>query len=160
RRALLSSAMGLDLLADLGWEILEANVQVAAYTLRDTCADTVRCIDARSSARRDDALRAIAIDGVTIDREVLQKLPNAVLAYALPPQVLQVVAISPYLSDRAVLPRGLGSNDADRTYRFWVEVDISDLSREGRWQPLANGGDYSPFFRADLGVALWRTKEG
>jgi hypothetical protein len=81
------------------------------------------------------------------------------LAFGLPEVVFQRASEWHPLGDIATLPRGLGSNKADRTYLAWVEVPM--LQGDGaRWEPLANGGEFSPWWRDDRGVADWRTPTG
>ena len=64
------------------------------------------------------------------------------------------------LAEIAVLPRGLGSNSAFRTYRAWYEVPVGTIGEGRRFRSLCNGGEYSPFFREDAGVADWMRSNG
>ena len=93
-------------------------------------------------------------------REDFSRLPKQVLAYAIPNEILEMYSECSPLDAMSALPRGLGSNKAERTFRAWVEVLPESSGAENRWVNLANGGDFSPFWREDLGVANWRALNG
>jgi hypothetical protein len=157
RLELLRGDVRLRHLADLGWGVLDANVQTVAYVLeRDVeSATCINCKEVQEKARR-----LLSNDRwVAVDHESFLQLPDSVLAFELPGSVLQRVSEWRSLNDIANLPRGLGSNKAERTYLAWFEVPLTQGSPR-RWEPLANGGDFSPWWRDDLGVGDWRTPQG
>lgn len=157
RRDLLTGNVTLRALCDLGWGVLDANVQTAAYVLLRG-SDEVACIDARELIDKSTVLRNHGSWKWSESSSFL-RLPDNLLAYALPNIVLKRASEWQQLADIASLPRGLGSNKADRTYLAWVEVPEFE-SQEPRWEPLTNGGDFSPWWRENLGVADWRMPDG
>ena len=161
RQRLLEGVPSLRAFADLGWGVLDADVQVAAYVISSnlTSKDSTFS-DVREDPNKADAILPMASSWRWISRSVLASLPDSVLAYTLPPEILRAVRSWPALSEMAILPRGLGSNKAVRTYLAWVEVPCEALGRGLRWEALANGGGYSPYWRQDLGVADWRIPSG
>ena len=161
RSQFLECSPQLTALLDLGWGVLDANVQVAAFVLSDAQSGMCSCLDVRALGE-DRALRSSAKTNSwrAVPIVAFERLPDHVIAYALPPSVLHAVQHFPALGDVAELPRGLGSNKAARTYLSWVEVPERSCEPDGRWRPLANGGEYSPYWRQDLGVADWLTPAG
>ena len=161
RNELLQKPRQLSALLDLGWEVLDANVQVAAYVVADSGGGACACLDLRNEAEAKPVLsRAASGAWSWTPIDVFRRLPDLVLAYSLPTVIVRAVEGLPALGDIAELPRGLGSNKAARTYLFWAEISLSDGNEQGRWRPLANGGDYAPYWRQDLGVADWLTPRG
>lgn len=158
RRNLLGGSTSLTCLVDLGWGVLDSNVQVTAYVARSTPEPFVLCCDLRNEDEKAVRLKEVVNLGCLVRNKSFDRLPGAVLAYQLPETVLKKALSSAQLNEISELPRGLGSNKSERTYRAWVEVPIEGL--RNRWQPLANGGEFSPFFRADLGVADWEMPTG
>ena len=166
RFRLLSATWSLRLAVDLGWGVLDtADVQVAAYVLSNQGGSQHLFLDLREVADKSDTLATILTD-VTVSRvRVLTEshfrhLPNRVFAYSLPQVIFDLFVRDKSLSDIATLPRGLGSNKAFRTYRVWFEVPQGSIGAKKRWRTLSNGGDFSPFFREDAGVADWLRHDG
>jgi hypothetical protein len=148
------------LLADLGWGVLDANVQVCAYTLARNESEICAFVDARDILEKDSALRPASSSWRWKNSSALARLPDSVLAYSVPDSVLEKLQKWPSLADIAELPRGLGSNKAARTYLAWFEVADGAIGKGKRWASLANGGEYSPYWRQDLGIADWRSPNG
>lgn len=157
RNLLLSSDPRLTLLADLGWGVLDANVQVCAYVLAHNANEACAFIDAREHADKEKSLLPASPYWHWKNTDELTKLPDSVLAYSVPDSVLEKLTKWRRLADIADLPRGLGSNKASRTYLAWFEVATASLGADNRWAPLSNGGEYSPYWRQDLGVADWQS---
>lgn len=157
RGFLLSSDPKLTLLADLGWGVLDANVQVCAYVLTQNANEMCAFVDARDLSEKEEALRPTSPTWRWKNSTELERLPDSVLAYSVPNSVLEKLPKWRRLADIADLPRGLGSNKAARTYLAWFEVKDSSIGEDKRWASLANGGEYSPYWRQDLGIADWRS---
>ena len=160
RKKLLNDVPSLDLLADLGFGVLDADVQVAIYTLTNTSNKITSCLDIREERDKEKLLIDYNKKSRIVPHEVFLRLPNTIFAYNLPFHILNIVEHNPALTDLSDLPRGLGSNKAGRTYLFWAEVPSKSLIEGGRWEPLANGGDFSPYYRDYLGVADWKNPSG
>ena len=148
------------LLADLGWGVLDANVQVCAYVLAQNTNEMCAFVDARDLPEKETALRPTSSTWHWKNSTELERLPDSVLAYSVPNSVLEKLPKWRSLADIADLPRGLGSNKAARTYLAWFEVADGSIGETRRWASLANGGEYSPYWRQDLGIADWRSPNG
>ena len=164
RQALMSSNNSLEFTLDLGWGVLDtADVQVAAYSIRMGHSSIHSFMDVRDIDNKEDEIKAEVgriLDWSALTDSQLRQLPNGVFAYNLHPLILQMLNSSKKLSDIAILPRGLGSNKAVRTYRAWYEVPIGSIGEHGRYRSLCNGGEFSPFYREDAGVADWIRSDG
>lgn len=160
RAFLLSSDPKLTMLADLGWGVLDANVQVCAYVLAQTANEMCAFVDARDVSEKEIAVRPTSPGWHWKNSTELERLPDSVLAYSVPDSVLEKLLKWRSLADIADLPRGLGSNKAARTYLAWFEVADDSIGEGKRWASLANGGEYSPYWRQDLGIADWRSPNG
>ena len=160
RTFLLSSDPKLTLLADLGWGVLDANVQVCAYVLARNENGTCAFVDARETLEKESALLPASSNWRWKISSAFERLPDSVLAYSVPDSVLEKLQKWRSLSDIAELPRGLGSNKAARTYLAWFEIAEGSIGVGKRWASLANGGEYSPYWRQDLGIADWRSPNG
>ena len=163
-RTRLTSDLGLIALAELGWGVLDgADVQVATYVVRKG-SERVHLFVSLSG---DDGEPAEQLRGVIADikwtplsRELIRKLPSSAFAHTLPTAYLTHLEAQSALRDFATLPRGLGSNDANRTYKAWYEVPIDSIGAGKTYRSLCNGGSFSPFFRDDAGVAEWLRSDG
>jgi hypothetical protein len=160
RKALLDSDEPINALADLGWGVLDANVQVCAYTVSPRTSELCGFVDARDDENKSKIIHPNGPNWRWKKRRIFSRLPKHVIAYAVPSEVLNLYDECVSLDSVAFLPRGLGSNKAERTFRAWVEVLPQSIGEKGRWASLANGGDFSPFWRDDLGVAEWRSANG
>lgn len=161
RDQLLTGNLTLKYLVDLGWGVLDANVQTAAYVLSNSEVEKRSgFVDLRDCVEKSEALSRQVNAPTWVSRDILGKLPDNVLAYSLPSSIMTGIEKWKSLSDLAILPRGLGSNKASRTYLAWFEVSSARVGPSGRWRSLANGGEYSPYWREDLGVADWEYPAG
>ena len=160
RECLINSEAPINALADLGWGVLDANVQVCAFVTGPDPIEMCAFIDARELEDKASAILPQSNQWLWRTRETFGRLPKQVLAYAIPNEILVLYRKCEALDANTVLPRGLGSNKAERTFRAWVEVLPEASGPDGRWVYLANGGDFSPFWREDLGVADWRATNG
>ncbi|GGC16572.1 hypothetical protein GCM10011363_36250 [Marivita lacus] len=160
RECLINSQTPISALADLGWGVLDANVQVCAFATGPNPIEMCAFVDAREVEDKASAILPQSNQWLWRTRETFGRLPKQVLAYSIPNEILELYRACDPLDAMSVLPRGLGSNKAERTFRAWVEVLPEDTGPDGRWVCLANGGDFSPFWREDLGVADWRATNG
>ncbi|MBM3204200.1 hypothetical protein FJZ55_09900, partial [Candidatus Woesearchaeota archaeon] len=160
RMSLIDSSAPITALADLGWGVLDANVQVCAYTMTPDTSDICAFADVKEDIEKGELIKCNSEKWGYKSLSTFKNLPRTVLAYSIPNKILDLYEKWERLEHIADLPRGLGSNKAERTFRSWVE--IPNVSENGvlRWASLANGGDFSPFWREDLGLTEWRSKKG
>lgn len=162
-RARLTSDLGLIGLVELGWGILDdADVQVAIYVVRNNSEP----IHLFSSLTGDEEPAKSLVNVIrnlgwtALTSKLINKLPNRAFAHTLPLAYLDHLETQTRLKEVATLPRGLGSNDAYRTYKAWYEVPENSIGQGKRYRSLSNGGQCSPFFREDAGVAEWLRVDG
>jgi len=160
REQLLVAKEPMSLLADLGWGVLDANVQVCAFATSPEYSEQCGFVDAREAEDKGDFILPKREGWLWKKRQIFRQLPRMVFAYAIPNEILALYEKCEPLEAISTLPRGLGSNKAERTFRAWVEVLPESIGRDARWISLANGGESSPFWREDLGVAEWRAVNG
>ena len=164
RACLTSENINLVALADLGWGVLDgADVQVATYIIRKG-VESAHLFASLASSGGDAAeeMRRIVAEArwTRLTKEVIRKLPSNAFAHTLPAAYLSHLGEQPSLRELAVLPRGLGSNDANRTYKAWYEAPANKIGPGKHYSSLCNGGPCSPFFRDDAGVAEWLREDG
>ncbi len=166
RRRILGSHWSLMVAVDLGWGVLDtADVQVAAYVVANRGISDHLFLDVREADEKPAVILSGFSDAKMPQVKVLtdshfRHIPNHVFAYSLPQVILDMFVRERTLADIAVLPRGLGSNKAFRTYRVWFEIPRGSIGERRRWRTLCNGGDFSPFSREDAGVADWTLPDG
>jgi hypothetical protein len=161
RKLLLDGDTKLSALVDLGWGVLDANVQVCAYVLNPSgAASSCTFMDLRGETDKAARLSPLEQTWRQVPNSVFEKFPNNIFAFTVPDSVLDKLGRWRSLASIANLPRGLGSNKAERTFRAWYEVLPADLEPDKRWVSLSNGGDLSPYWRSDMGIADWKTPSG
>jgi len=159
-------------LADLGWAVLDAWVQTAAYVVGNVsfahAAPTFFKLSEGSSDslpanRIADSIAQILIprlsEGAFIQRvEDLRELPGGAMCFWLPPEVVAHFRRSPRLDPSVVDARiGLSSGENARFYALVWEVPRAEIGRAKSWERLTNGGPYSPFYRDQFWVISWES---
>lgn len=154
RRWLLSSA-ALDDFLDLGWGVLDAQVEVAAYVLRLGEPAGINFIDARDDAKGQELSAPLEeLPRFELDQEVVRRMPGATFLYALHPDAAAWTARAPALAEAAHPGEGIHAPGSDRYFRLWWETIGSDNS----WVCIANGGPHAPFLRDWKLVADWSSE--
>lgn len=148
----------LDVHIDLGWGVLDANVEVAASVLRSSSSRMRNSliIDARSElpAVKDVSVRK-AIDGllnyvveknsIIINPYVFNEYPNAVLGYDFPGFVRKAFQYLLPISEKAVFFEG-HTLKSEVYFRSWWEVNKSEVfDSKSPWKRLYNGGAYQRY---------------
>ncbi len=144
---------------DLGWEVLDANVETTASVIRVSpppVADAV-FIDVRSlkpdmkGSASLEALRAYSM-GITNDKLVVargstfRKFPNAVVGYDFPEHARRSFFNMRSISSQSVTLYEGHTLKAEVFFRYWWEVPLSEaFIPDAPWQRLYNGGDYQRF---------------
>jgi hypothetical protein len=143
---------------DLGWEVLDANVEATSSVLRVNPIPSVALfIDVRSETSDKKGEKSLKIISDLTKGEIHQqaqlaqgtsfrKFPNAVIGYDFPE----------YARRSFKTMRGLSGNDvvlyeghtlkSEVFFRYWWEVPLSFAFIPGaKWQRLYNGGDYQRY---------------
>jgi hypothetical protein len=163
-RTRLITDLGLICLVELGWGILDdADVAVAAYFIRSG-PEQIHLFSKVDKATEEptSCLEALIQDHgwTALAKSQIARLHKLAFAHTLPAAFLDHLERGRTLRDIASLPRGLGSNDANRTYSTWFEKPLELVGDDKKYRTLANGGPTSPFFRDEAGIAEWLRDDG
>lgn len=156
RRDFLLADNRLTALADLGWGVLDANVEVTSTVLTkgQTGEGQANFIDVRSTgvAEKGAALLSEITDfkGETNGSSILAfdplsflRLPNAVLGYDFPAFVVKLFVEKQSINETGVQVIAGHTILSDRYFRYWWEVPADRAFYPGAdWQRLYNGGEY------------------
>ena len=160
RELILGENVSLTALIDLGFGVLDANVQVCSYVISPNKYNECAFVDVREVEEKKCLVLAKSEGWSWKPINAFNRLPNKILAFNIPDVILDKINKWENLKCIAELPRGLGSNLAERTYRAWYEVSTTKIGIDQRWVSLSNGGDFSPYYRADTGLADWISPTG
>ena len=155
RRSHLIPDYRLEACADLGWEVLDANVEVTTSVLsRRAAFSRGTFIDVRSfPAKIKGGSIAAAVAGLTCGRaeefvfsedpSIFDAFPNAVIGYDFPSFLRKAFKSFPGLSDSGIQAYTGHQLKAEKHFRLWWEVSLAQrpkfLSR------MFNGASYSPY---------------
>ena len=159
RRSILESN-SLGCLADLGYGVLDALVEVAAFIFdcghKCVSSPFLRLLDVKEKA--DQLQREIAklstvghndenvrchLAGVS----AFNMIPKFGWCYWLPSSLLARIASFKTLKEQGISAcKGLDTADDERFLRAFWEVSAEEIGSSKRWLPIAKGGAYSPCF--------------
>ena len=157
RRAHLLSQPEIVGMADLGWDVLDANVEVAALVLEPKNAgrEDVWFVDVRElAANRDRALRVSLRSDTSPrfrrhSRHSFERFPSNSLVYDLPEGLLASFSRVPSMEARGL--RAFTGHQLQSSRHFFCSWEMlqrtpsSPRDREQKWSRLYNGGRYSRF---------------
>lgn len=159
------TATGLIGLTDLGWNVLDALVATCAYVLTHTAvAGRSWFYDLRNSADKADALQSAirkfqagsVASSSLLARDEIEAIPTHPIVHWAPSGLRRAFRELPSLEPNyAIVRKGLSPGDSDRYVRAWWEVPPADRELGAEWAPYANGGSFSPYYRASEGVTRW-----
>lgn len=153
RRQLLGGEASLDMIADLGYGVLDAVVETAAYTIRKASfPQSVTAISVLSSLDKVSALQQQldvfrnarqSLSTYSMPQSLIRSLPSSVIAYWLPPHFADRIRQMKTFENADVrVYSGLQSDHHFRFLRLWWETPPGGGTR---WVPFAKGGEYQPF---------------
>ena len=155
RKSVLLIGEKLICVLDLGWEVLDANVEVAGCILSSSkrLAGQTTCIDLRDVTPGQKASTLPAqFDGADSTRIYSHKtkgfsaFPNHSIVYDLPESLLTAFLRHKSLKARGYLSFTGHQLQSDRHFRnFWEISQEEGLSSAGKFCHLYNGGEYSRF---------------
>lgn len=157
RTRVLGSKGEVEIAADLGSFVLNAQVETAAVVLgkdfgADDKATWVRLLKTRRKAEvLREALMAAKEGGhhrtlYRVSAASLRRLPQAVYAYWMSHELREVVLRSALASAVADVRQGTATADDFRFLRLSWEVPPAQIGLARRWARFAKGGEYRPFF--------------
>ena len=155
---------GLTGAADLDWGVLDgAQVATCAYIVgsqRVSSNADIWFIDAREASDKANVVLSACATGnrvVRISERVFETIPTHPLAHWAPPSIRGAFqAHSGFEPTFGIVRKGLSPGDSDRFVKVWWEIPQHEFMLGRRWAPYANGGSFSPFFRAAKEVVDWR----
>ena len=174
RERILTEVAPIVTLADLGWDVLDdAQVETSAFVfgrsptpinatanvrlffLRLTDAhDKVSAIAEELSALRQGQRHTRTF---VVRPSLFRHLPHHAFAYTVGTELLMQFEQNTSLDPSAANAKtGIQVPGAGTYYKYFWEVLPRNIGRTARWTPLANGGDFSPFYRDNPQVIDWR----
>ncbi|HEX4053848.1 MAG TPA: BREX-1 system adenine-specific DNA-methyltransferase PglX [Tepidisphaeraceae bacterium] len=168
RETLMCEEAVLRLVADLGYGVLDALVETAAYVIdKGLDDDSFTAVSALSNADKDAVIKA-SLDEIKLaassnnvhlsHHKALRALPGAVIAYWLPQKFVSRMLEFEKVSDTDVsVFSGLQTDDDFRFLRLAWESPIGGTYED--WFPFAKGGEYQPF-ADDLHLVVKWTSDG
>jgi hypothetical protein len=152
--------IGLRCLVDLGWGVLDgAQVATAAYVVHTNFMPDAWFMDSRNSGDKESAVCEACMIGhgaVIIPNYLFETIPTHPIAHWAPPLLRNA-----FKRHRCFEPafgtvrKGLSPGDSDRFVNMWWEIPQAEYGLGRRWAPYANGGAFSPFYRATKEVVEW-----
>lgn len=163
----------LEVFADLGYGVLDAMVETAAYTLSNGgsggLATFIRAL--RDEDKAAALLEAAGNPGdsrrFTVSPASFSQVPGSPLCYWVSDRIRRLfVELPPFEGEGRTVKQGLATADDFRFVRAWWEVprESEARSREEtmagkRWVPFAKGGAYSPYY-ADVHLVVNWERDG
>lgn len=165
RRAHLLAQPVLLLAADLGWEVLDANVEVAALVLgaAECCPPTTAFFDVRDvGPERPEVLKLATSNSLDPrswrhTRSLFSGFPSHALVYDLPDSLLATFTNTPSLAGRGL--RGYTGHQLQSSRHFFLSWELPDgkpvelLGAGEQFCRLYNGGEYSRFLLQHCEIA-------
>lgn len=151
RRYLITSK-GPKILVDLGWDVLDANVETAIVICNSASYDTL-FTNINSQEKNDKKTilfnRSSNITDWSIEKlSTFRTFPFASYAYTAPAWVRQGYRNASNRVDQFLFQaaRGMAGANAEHLYRLIFELPLNDLGWNQRWTILQKGSPYSPFY--------------
>jgi hypothetical protein len=140
-----------EIVVDLGWGVLDANVETCATVFRRHSSKALFAdigVEGDNRSMRLAELCGGLCDWNILDIGLFEALPFKAISYAMPRWMSEGYADSNnQLSASLCLAcRGMAGGNAEQLYRVLHEVDPSDRGIDKRWITLQKGSPYSPFY--------------
>jgi len=144
---------------DLGWEVLDANVETAMGVLSKRFVLSSYCADVRSASSQTKNQRLL--DALALQTEPSFKLvssgtfaalPNAIVGYDFPTYLLNGFLECPSLEGAGYKAYSAHTLKAEKHNRVWWEIPTDPAPFF--WQRMFNGSSYSPYSTAFREVAI------
>lgn len=148
--------------ADLGYGVLDALVETAAYVVAQSkpfpivvVIDLLQCSDKSQALLQSLSYQSERLH--IADATLFRNLPGNPLTYWAPPHILACFKrCSTFEPSWGVVKRGVATGDNERFLRLHWEVPSDSISPSGRWIWYAKGGEYSPYFISTHLLLDWK----
>jgi hypothetical protein len=153
----------IESILDLGWNVLDANVEVISLTLSGTDYSKdhhTHCIDVRQvepdfkATVAAETLASRSPSLIVRDQRSFAALPNQVIGYDFPEILLEIFLRFPALKDSGAKANPGLQVKMDRYGRLRCEVNASDFANE-RYINMYNGSPFCRFYTPSVDCVLW-----
>jgi hypothetical protein len=147
-------------LLDLGWEVLDANVEVVCMVLDRLNPHHPKsvCFDVRTTPpdlKGNYALdKVTSMRGVVCSQELFKTLPNCVIGYDFPPVLLRVFSRYSALKNSGAKAHPGLQIKMDQFVRLRLEIDAGKLANRS-YVNLYNGSPFCRFYAPVTDCVLW-----
>jgi len=170
RKNILIGRNAIFCMGDTGWEVLEANVETTTMVFQKSLAPIkhhpafffdVRNIPiGEKGAGLSEKVGAFRQgkkeEGVYLaNPDDFEKLPNLVIGYDIPTFIRKIFVNNRALEKSIGLAGRGGEIKSEVFFRDFWEVNSKDITINGRWCLLYNGGNYSFFYSPTYQVIFW-----
>jgi hypothetical protein len=163
---LLASEYSIDLIADLGWGVLDAWVHTALAVISNaTITPNILCVKGTQISEQPSQLAEFSDrvfsgnlpkNAFVRELSLFEHFPDKSLLFWLPDTVIDAFRHGATLDpDFALCRTGLNTGDNDRFYKLWWEVPGALIGQGETWVRLANGGSFQPYWRGFQEVMFW-----
>lgn len=157
RENLDSKGLGTEVFLDLGFGVLDAAVETAAYTIcKARLNDYGLYYDQKGSHQRIESNEIKVLDNKKLfikKQSSFRKIPRSPICYWASKEQLSSFNESPSISDSYSIMSGGNPRDDFRFIRHWIEVCKSDHKN---YVLYSKGGEFSPYY-FDVHLALnWK----
>lgn len=167
RQTVLSHCQWISTYADLGYGVLDAVVETAAYCLsKRSGSQRATFLDLLDAVKKDAPLREAAnkvedsVRAYCVDTTLFSELEGSPALYWCPESLLKKFYQSNTLEPtQAAVKRGVATGDNFRFLRLWPEVEENSIGFSLEFTPYAKGGEYAPYFFPVTLVLKW-SEEG
>lgn len=144
----------INLMADLGYGVLDAVVETAAYVIasektnrKAAIINLLEGLDKQKILRENIKSQRKSNVFFLCDLSYLSELPGAPLAYWAPKELMKSYIDNKSLEPKiGVVKRGVATGDNERFLRLFWEVSDRKIGSNKKWIWYAKGGKYSPYF--------------
>lgn len=148
----------LRVFADLGFGVLDAMIETAAYVLArpsfGSPALFLRVLreEDKAAAVSEAIVNSANPSRFSVNTASFEQVPNSPLCYWVSDTVRRMYSKLPsFKGENRVVKQGLATADDFRFVRLWTEVPPHKIG--SKWFPFAKGGAYSPYY-ADLHLVV------
>lgn len=162
RYGVLYSRYTLSTYLPLGWDVLDANVEVCCFSAMNTLRTdrTIFCLDASNQKDKhsliDQCISAINIGQrdpryFIANQDGFESFPNGVPNFSIPMSIISLFSRGKHLDPTfADVRTGLSTGDNERFYKLAWEIQPGN-----NWFYLSNGGIFSSYYRPSQEVINW-----